>query len=131
MKVSTVQQAGKDDLTVASPGTCIVTATVLDIYPPDSSLKDSWCFKYSCMALLQINTIKNCGAGAAGMINLAENTEVYFTFTLAPTDSVDATIPVHLPGLKTGDKILTSLHIHPAMNDRMSYSVYSYKLIVD
>ena len=34
-------------------------------------------------------------------------------------------------GLKVGDKILTSLHLHPAMNDRIIYTVYSYKLIAD
>ncbi len=131
MQVSTVLDAGKNDLTEALPNSCLVTATVLTIYPPDQSQKDSWCGKFPCTALLQINEIKNCGAGAAGMINLSANIEVNFTFTLAPSDSVDKSISLHLPGLKVGDKILTSLHLHPAMNDRIIYTVYSYKLIAD
>lgn len=127
--VSKVSDAGKDDLTESSPGACLVVATVLTIYPPDSSQQDSWCGKFSCMALLHIDEIKSCGSGVTGMLDLTENTEAIFTFTLAPTDSVDKTIPVQLPGLFVGDKILTSLHIHPAMDDRISCTVYSYKII--
>jgi len=131
MQVATIHSAGKDDLTEASPNTCIVTATVLNIYAADTTQKESWCGKFPCTALLQINEIKKCGAGATGLIDLSTNTEVNFTFTLAPSDSVDQTIPMHLPGLKIGDKILTSLHMHPALNDRVIYTVYSYKIIVD
>ncbi|GDX51411.1 hypothetical protein LBMAG27_04580 [Bacteroidota bacterium] len=131
MQVTTIQEAGKDDLNTASPNTCIVNATVLSIHDPDSTQKDSWCGKFPCTALLQINEIKNCGVGATGMIDLSTNLEANFTFTLASTDSVDKSIPIHLPGLKVGDKILTSLHLHPALNDRVVYTVYSYKLIAD
>ena len=127
--LTNVSDAGKNDLTEASPSTCIVIATILAIYPPDTTQADSWCGKFSCTALLHIDEIKSCGSGVTGMIDLSTNTEASFTFTLAPTDSVDKTIPMQLPGLSEGDKILTALHIHPGMDDRLVYSIYSYKII--
>lgn len=131
MQVSTIHDAGNTDLMEANPGSCIVNATIISIYPPDSTQIDAWCGKFSCNALLKINEIKSCGSGASGMIDLTTNIESYFTFTLSPTDSVDKSISLHLPGLKVGDKILTSLHCHPALNDKISYTIYSYKLIED
>ncbi len=126
-KINTTET--NNELSVASPSSCIVVATVLSIYPPDSTQVDSWCSKFSCTALLQIDEIKSCGSGATGMIDLTSNTEAGFIFTLAPTDSVDQTLTMKLPGLKIGDKILTALHIMPSLGNSTKCSVYSYKIL--
>lgn len=128
MRVSKIKPLeSNNEIYNASPSSCIVIATILNIYPIDSSQTNSWCNKFPCTALLQIDEIKSCGSDATGMIDLSTNTETNFAFTLSPTDSVDQSIAIKLPGLMVGDKIITTIHIHPAMNNKKKYAVYSYK----
>lgn len=128
-KTSGIKDAGDNDLTTASPNSCIVIAEVLSVYPVDTTQKDSWCGKFPCTAILKVVEIKQCGSASTGIVDTESGIEVRFVFTLAATEKVDADIPVFLPGLKEGDKILTSLHIHPSLGGGTEYSVYSYKVL--
>ncbi len=113
----------------ASPNSCKVVATVTKIFAPDTTQKNSPCAKLPCTAMLKIKELKNCGAGASGMIDLTSEVEVNFAFTLAPSDPANQKSTTPLPGLKTGDSILASIFIFPAPGDKIHYTIYSYQLI--
>ncbi|HAP01845.1 MAG TPA: hypothetical protein DCQ93_07985 [Bacteroidetes bacterium] len=129
IQTSGISAAGKDDLTAASPNSCVVVADVLSISPADSTLTDSWCALFPCEAVIKVSEIKQCGSASTGVIDTDAGIEVHFVFTTAPSEKVGSGVPLYLPGLKEGDRILTTLHIHPSLGGGVEYSVYSYKIL--
>jgi|GEM_PF-3765379 len=111
------------------PNTCLVTAQVIRIHDPNTSVKDSSpCGRFACKAQIRIVTVHAYGSAFSGAVNTGDSAEAYFAFTLQPTQNLFPQREQPLPGLRVNDTFTALLHKAGLPGGTApAYTVYDYQ----
>ena len=93
-----------------SPGSCLIIGEIVSI-EKNQSLNNSnnICDKYPCRAVVKIDSVLGCGAGAPA-IGKSDILKVKFSFTLAETTKeMFPNLEITLPGLNVNSRFKASI----------------------
>ena len=111
-----------------SPFYSIIEGKVISITNPDDKLHvTSPCKTTPCNANIQILSIVSNGQNYHGQFHAKDTLNIYFSFTLSPTEEIFPELNQHLPGLNVGDIFTAQLYESPDANPPYRIKVYEVK----
>jgi len=111
------------------PGTCVIQAYILKIYPIDNTASDEPCKSFPCNAQIVITKTSACGYNVYRKPVIGDTLDVNFIHSLVSSDAFKKVYPakVILSGLKQDQMFEAQIKIKLLPMEKVSYEIGNYE----